>query len=120
MLAARVLMRLVEITLLFVVLASICGGAAGVMVDADAGIISMIEDDGVDDHQLGDDASVASLEGSSMGMDERAEFDEFTKRHQKKYKDSGEYKKRFSVWRDNLSFVRKWNSDGSSNFKVSQ
>merc|ERR1711934_388363 len=53
-----------------------------------------------------------------MGMDEKAEFDAFTKRHSKKYKDSGEYKKRFSVWRDNLSFVRKWNSDGSRKFHV--
>merc|ERR1719486_456198 len=78
----------------------------------------MIEDDGVADGQLGDDASVTSLEGSSMGMDEKAEFDAFTKRHRKKYKDSGEYKKRFSVWRDNLSFVRKWNSDESRNFEV--
>jgi len=51
-------------------------------------------------------------------MDEKAEFDAFTKRHSKKYKDTGEYKKRFGVWSDNLKFVRKWNSDGSRNFQV--
>jgi len=111
-------MRVVEATLLFVALACMCGASVGVMEGADAGIIAMLEDDDVTDGQLGDDASVTSLEGSSMGMDEKAEFDAFTKRHRKKYKDSGEYKKRFSVWRDNLSFVRKWNSDESRNFEV--
>jgi len=111
-------MRTVDGALLFIALACICGATVGVMEEADASIISMIEEDEVSDRQLGEEDQVTSLEGSSVGMDESAEFHEFTKRHNKKYKDSGEYKKRFSAWRDNLSFVRKWNSDGSRGFKV--
>merc|ERR1719326_310882 len=53
-----------------------------------------------------------------MGMDEKAEFDAFAKKHQKKYKNHVEYRKRYTVWKDNLDFVRKWNSDGSRNFNV--
>jgi len=112
-------MKTVVADLLFICLACLCGAATAFTEEVDAGIISMIEDDDVGSPlQLGDDASVASLEGSNMGMDEKAEFDAFTKRHSKKYKDNGEYKKRFHTWKDNLSFVRKWNSDGSRNFQV--
>jgi hypothetical protein len=66
----------------------------------------------------GDVEDVTSLEGSGLGMDEKAEFEAFTHRHRKKYKDGGEYSRRFDVWRDNLGFVRKWNADSSASFKV--
>jgi hypothetical protein len=96
---------------------------AGVSVadGADESIIALL--DAEEEHnRIGeaDDetASVSSLEGDDMGMDEEAEFRAFTKKHRKQYKDHSEFAKRFGVWKDNLSFVRKWNADGSSAFNV--
>ena len=45
---------------------------------------------------------------------DEAEFAAFTHRHQKRYKGHEEYSKRFGVWKDNLDYVRKWNSDASA------
>lgn len=103
--------------LIFLALACMCAVHGSMEED---GIIAMLEDDDVsysgDSARL--DEMVQSLESSGMGMDERAEFDAFTKQHRKQYKDHDEYKKRFTVWKDNLDFVRKWNADGSRHFDV--
>ena len=82
----------------------------------DDSVIAMLEEDM--SRNLGDSDEVQSMEGSSIGMDESAEFEEFTRRHSKKYKVSAEYSRRFKVWRENLGFVRQWNSDSSRSFKV--
>jgi len=82
----------------------------------DDGVIAMLEDEGV--HELGDSAQAANLESAGIGMDAMSQFDAFTKQHKKEYKDHDEYKKRFTVWKDNLGFVHKWNSDGSRSFEV--
>jgi len=101
-----------------VVLALACSFAAAMDsgADVDASIISMIDEEA--DTQIDSTEMVQSLEGSSLGMDDAAEFEAFTRRHSKKYKDGVEYKHRRAVWKDNLDFVRKWNSDGGSSFKV--
>merc|ERR1711998_808857 len=87
--------------------------------DADENIIELLESD--KQPMLGDSSgmrdAVTTLEGDGMGMDEEAEFREFTHKHAKKYKDHKEFSRRFGVWKDNLSFVRKWNAK-SSGFQV--
>jgi C1A family cysteine protease len=51
-------------------------------------------------------------------MDAAEEFHKFTKKHNKRYETRTEFNKRYKVWKDNLDFVRSWNSDGSTGFKV--
>jgi C1A family cysteine protease len=106
------------LALLLISLACICGVIQGNTVEEEDTIIAMIEDDdtGGDDRRLGE--AVTTLDGDGLGMDEKAEFDAFNKKHSKNYKDQKEYHKRFGVWKDNLDFVRKWNSDSSRHFSV--
>jgi len=108
-------MRTTMKAMLLVALAcAACISVQGVAVEEEDSIVAMIESDDAES----DADMVSTLEGSSMGMDEKAEFEAFTKKHSKNYKDHVEYTKRFGVWKDNLQFVRKWNSDGSRHFDV--
>merc|ERR1712139_733730 len=111
-------MREASALLVLLALACISGFGMGSMEGAEDSIIAMIEDGDATEDRGQTEEMVSTLEGSSVGMDEKAEFDEFTRRHRKRYKDHSEFAKRFGVWKDNLSFVRKWNADGSSAFKV--
>jgi len=79
-------------------------------------IISMLDEDSHTDLGSGDE--VSSMEGAGLGMDDAAEFHSFTSTHQKQYKTHGEYQKRYSVWKDNLAFVHKWNSNSEKAFDV--
>jgi len=113
-------MRAVQTALLFVVLGSICLSVTAVNndVDEDDGIIALLDADENEGSHVNLQESVTTLEGEGMGMDEKAEFEGFVKQHRKKYKDHQEYSKRYGVWKENLSFVRKWNNDGSRSFDV--
>merc|ERR1712139_53893 len=111
-------MREASALLVLLALACISGFGMGSMEGAEDSIIAMIEDGDAAEVSGQSEEMVSTLEGSSVGMDEKAEFDEFTRRHRKRYKDHSEYTKRFGVWKDNLSFVRKWNSDGGRKFDV--
>merc|ERR1711966_351418 len=51
-------------------------------------------------------------------MDAESEFHQFTRTHKKRYQNRKEYKHRYGVWKDNLDFVRSWNSDNNNGFKV--
>jgi len=85
----------------------------------DKDVIAMLDEE---DPMLGEADNmrdtVTTLEGEGLGMDEEAEFKAFTRKHQKKYKDHDEYSHRFTVWKDNLDFVRKWNSEKVNGFQV--
>merc|ERR1719453_19147 len=109
-------MRATSLALLLLTLACICGVVQGNTVEEEDSIIAMIEDDTDDSPQLGE--TVSTMDGEGIGMDEKAEFDAFTKTHSKNYKDHTEWTKRFGVWKDNLDFVHKWNSDSSRHFDV--
>merc|ERR1712072_1681606 len=111
-------MRASSMSLLLLVLACSCGAGLANTAEAEDGIIAMIEDNDVSGDTGRVEEMVSTLEGSSLGMDEKAQFDEFTRQHRKKYKDHDEYKKRFTVWKDNLQYVHKWNSDDSRRFDV--
>jgi len=110
------MVRIIVAALVILGMSCSMASAMNSAADVDASVISMIDEEA--DTQLDTTAMVQSLEGSSLGMDDTAEFEAFTHRHSKKYKDGGEYKHRFTVWKDNLDFVRKWNADGSSSFSV--
>lgn len=84
--------------------------------EVDDSVITMLGED--ESRNLGDSDAVGSLEGSAMGMDETAEFEQFIHRHGKRYRDALEHRARFHVWRDNLGFVRKWNADSSKSFQL--
>ena len=68
-------------------------------------------------------------------MDAESEFHKFTRTHKKRfvlcclpaltdghhrcrYQNRKEYKHRYGVWKDNLDFVRSWNSDNNNGFKA--
>ena len=68
-------------------------------------------------------------------MDAESEFHQFTRTHKKRfvicclpaltdghhrcrYQNRKEYKHRYGVWKDNLDFVRSWNSDNNNGFKA--
>jgi len=118
-----VTMRGLQIALLLVTI-----GCAFVTVSAvheaaaeDDGIIALLDAEDEEAHdtdhvRLAESASTVESEG--IGMSEEAEFERFTKQHKKQYKSHGEYRKRYGVWKENLDFVRKWNSDQSSAFEV--
>jgi len=84
--------------------------AAALSTDDD--IVALLDTDASADDQ------VTSLEGEGLGIDEESEFKAFTEKHKKRYKDHGEYSHRFGVWKENLSFVRKWNADQGNSFQV--
>jgi len=87
-------------------------------VEEEDSIIAMIEgeDTAEDGRRLGE--AVSTRDDAGIGMDEKAQFDAFTHKHSKNYKDHKEWTKRFGVWKDNLDFVRKWNSDTTRHFDV--
>jgi len=85
-------------------------------IDEDSDVIAMIDNLPVGHASLGE--MDMDMDEENMAMDEKASFDRFAKFHQKKYETKEEYGKRFNTWKDNLSFVRKWNSDGSASFKL--
>jgi C1A family cysteine protease len=95
-----------------------CALVSGMDTEAgvDDSIIALLGED--ESRELGDSDSEGSLEGSSMGMDESAEFESFIHRHGKKYKDGLEHRARFGVWKENLGYVRKWNADSSRSFQL--
>jgi len=111
-------MRAVKTALFFCALACTCGGGMANMEEAEEGIIAMLEDGASVGDTGGVQEMAETMEGSDMSMDEKAQFRQFTTRHQKKYKDGNEYKHRFTVWKDNLDFVRKWNGDHTRRFDV--
>jgi C1A family cysteine protease len=119
-------MRLVLVLALVTVLAA---GVVGLAADReDADIISLIEDDVHPEDLTGDptteqqddsgEGDLGGSESAGLGMDEASEFHKFTRRHRKRYATKEEFSKRFNVWKDNLHFVRSWNSDESAGFKV--
>jgi len=89
----------------------------------DADIISLIEEDPSPEELVSDmeDEARGSLGEShraGVGMDAESEFHKFTRTHKKRYQNRKEYKHRYGVWKDNLDFVRSWNSDNNNGFKV--
>jgi len=104
--------------LLIITLVLTCGGGMANMEEAEEGILAMLDDSDISGESGKVEEMVSTLEGDSMGMDEKAQFQAFTHTHRKKYKDGDEYKHRFTVWKDNLDFVRKWNSDHTRRFEV--
>jgi len=73
------------------------------------------EDDRVID-LIDSDADSDTAQGNTIAMHEEAEFRRFVKVHKKDYSRK-EYGTRLHIFRDNLAFVRKWNSEEHS-FKV--
>jgi len=101
---------------------TLCAGVVS-LSEQDSDVISLIDEEpspqdlGIDDDsQSGGDLGERGKAG--IGMSEEAEFTKFTKRHKKRYETKQEYMHRFKVWKDNLDFVRSWNSDEASGFKV--
>merc|ERR1719272_833927 len=89
----------------------------------DADIISLIEEDPSPEELVSDmeDEARGSLGEShraGVGMDAESEFHKFTRTHKKRYQNRKEYKHRYGVWKDNLDFVRSWNSDNNNGFKA--
>jgi len=118
-------MRTSTVVLCTLVLNLVCvfdtTSSVAVSEGADDSIIALLDDDAqqTDTHEgerLGD--TVSTMEGEGLAMDDEAEFAAFTHRHQKRYKGHEEYSKRFGVWKDNLDYVRKWNSDASASFQL--
>lgn len=118
-------MRTSTVVLCAMVLSLICvfdnTAAVSVSEGADDSIIALLDDDAQqteshDGERLGD--TVSTMEGEGLAMDDEAEFAAFTHRHKKNYKGHEEYSRRFGVWKDNLDYVRKWNSDGSASFQL--
>jgi C1A family cysteine protease len=74
------------------------------------------EDDRVID-LIDNDVDAHTALGNSIAMHEESEFRRFVKVHKKDYSHK-EYSKRLNIFRDNLAFVRKWNSEDGHSFKV--
>jgi len=70
-----------------------------------------------------DDSETASLSeldsvSENIGMDAMASFKAFQTTHSKKYDNKEEHDKRFGIWKDNLHYVHKWNSDKGNSFEL--
>merc|ERR1712199_141801 len=80
----------------------------GQALDEDNQIMALLDDD------VG--SRDAAFDSDSVAMHQEAAFHEFISTHRKEYSEQ-EYSKRFEIYKDNLEFVRKFNSEGHG-FKV--
>merc|ERR1712072_479328 len=88
---------------LLVVFASVLLFRGGRAADEEDQIVALLDDD-VDNRDV-------SYDADSVAMHQEAAFHRFIDTHRKEYSKE-EYGRRFEIYKDNLDFVRKFNSEG--------
>merc|ERR1711966_100082 len=116
-LQAKMRLGLLALALLYIGVASVVLGTE----HREDEVLSLLDDQDPSDVLLrrdNDHRDLKDSDGASVRLNQEHEFTKFTRRHRKRYENRNEYLHRYKVWKDNLEFVRTWNSDHNNGFKV--